>query len=259
MIVKRFLALFGLLLALATARTANAAIVLTDLGGKSGNNGFSYTFTAAVPAGSTIFAEVFDNSGTSCGPFADSINGAYTKIGQVVTNLQEYVLCTYYFPNSAAVSTSATIVYLSAGGTLAALGIGYLTGVAASPLDAATFATAKANSGTATITSGTPASSGDYFIASMVNDGGVNIANLYGQATGWSSIISGGGGTFSGFALPGSTATGGQGSIQGSGTSTVTWTASSWNGTGYATAVVGFKSATAGAGKLNLSLMGVGK
>lgn len=137
-----------------------------------GNNATTCTITTAtnVPAGSLIVVETWENqvsSDSGSGTVGDNGgNSSYTNI-----TTQDQVswgnLAVFYVPN-ASLASGKVITYTKAdAANVCSLSAFYATGIAASsPVD--TSVTAQASlSGAPSLASGTPASSGDLFVAAI--------------------------------------------------------------------------------------------
>ena len=147
------------------------------------NIGTNYTATAtttltgvSVPVQALIVLGVqeVENVALSSASASDGTNGSYTLAANAYGGGHADAGL-WYFQNSAALS-SATITYTHQGSTAGAcISAFYATGIAVSgALDAAVTATSHGSSGTSgapTVTSGTPATAGELFVAVLATTG----------------------------------------------------------------------------------------
>ena len=176
------------------ADPAAAAISVTSIGAVNNTSGATLTLaTSSIPSGALIIAAVTDGSNASpAGAVSDAVNGSYTAGPGVNCNglTSNGFAALFYFVNSASVSSfGTTITYTKAvSGSLCALSVAYATGIAtSSPYDSAVAATAYGNSNISlsSVTSGTPAVSGELFIGVAGGSPGFSNFSVYSPA-GWS-------------------------------------------------------------------------
>ena len=149
------------------------AISVIDLGTASGTAGSTVTISSVtVPAKSLIFVLAFENTtGANFGSLGDGASNSYSPInGQFPNNVTANgVVQTHYAFNVAALNNS-TITYTKfTSGVFASIAILYATGIlsTSNPLDPV-FTVGISGSGTLmTVTSGSPASSGELVIGAV--------------------------------------------------------------------------------------------
>jgi hypothetical protein len=137
-----------------------------------------------VPAGSLIIVEVIDASSTIGGSVSDGVN-TYTASGGVFLNnvSTNGFMRTWFAPNASL--SAGTITYTLQATTAASISAIYSSNIiTSSPLDSAVTATAFGSSTTPTVTSGTPASTGELFVAG-IGEGGSTFTQDSGH--GWTS------------------------------------------------------------------------
>ena len=182
---------------------------VTQLGTNTGYSLGTLTATvgATVPAGTVVFAFVFDlynsSASSSVKDSAGNCSNAYSLLGpagvDAGANGYTYI---FYCLITTGLTSASTITYTSsAGGTGHDNGLGlstaYASGLAASsPNDSATTATAGAFSTSASVTSGTPGVSGELFICLMGTNNG---AGTFSLPSGWTALSDVGGGNVNPF------------------------------------------------------------
>lgn len=136
---------------------------ITSIGSNTGAAGATLTLTGVtVPAGALIIVCTVENGAAAIGTVSDSVNGSYTNINNGNFGTVGGI---FYFNNTASLS-SATITFTkNASGNDTDIAAFYATGQATSSVvDTAASATNFSGGGNPTVTSGTPANSGDLFV-----------------------------------------------------------------------------------------------
>lgn len=264
---RKLLLAIGLLFGLIA--NSYAAIVPTACGTIAATTGATLVLNSAgtvpvdIPAGSIIVIGIQDlsASGAPGGGVVDSAGNSYTNITSALLNgaAANGFISAYYSTTGTAVALTGagTITYTRGGGSNTRLSISciYITGGAASlPLDTAVTASATGTAGTITVTSGTPAVSGELFLGLFGNSN----ANVFTQDTGngWTST----GGFTAISAAANARFAGGNQVNAGSGTKVYAPTIATANGL-WAVGVVGFKPLSGGGAATYRfkSLLGVGQ
>lgn len=144
----------------------------------TGNATLAVTVPAAgVPSGSLIVVGVVERNASPVigGSVSDTAGNTYTRVAGITlgASAQDGQVDLYYAWNCSALVSGNTITYTKqTSGDGTCMSAGYITGIdtSADPLDTATKATAQGTGGTATVTSGTPGSSGEVFVGVAAED-----------------------------------------------------------------------------------------
>jgi len=226
------------------------AYVATNIGHvtNSANASFTLSVPSGVPAGATILVGVRENTTTTAqtaGSVTDSAGNTYVLATTLLSGTGRVGV--WYCPNCLAVASGGTITYTKVGAASDATTIdgGYVTGVGLyDPLALGTNIDATAHQ-TITITSGTPAVAGEFFLAFV----GVHTPGVAAQGdAAWTSppldVVS-------------STPAVMGGNRTNAGTTTLTFTANWFTGAVSAGAIIGFKPpGIGGLGGFNMPMLG---
>lgn len=168
------------------------AIVLTSIAVASSSAGTTTVITVpagGVPAGSLIVVTVQeDNTTGTIGTITDTAGNTYTKITDLSPNAANANgrCAMFYVKDCLALVNGNSITYTkTTSGRLVDLAAFYATGVdTVAPLDTAVTATSSASSSAPTVTSGTPAVSGELFVGNAFWKGNATYTQDSGH--GWS-------------------------------------------------------------------------
>ncbi len=138
-----------------------------------------------IPAGALIVVEVYDAAGhVNAGAVTDSAGNIYTKAKELTST------CIFYAWNCLALVSANSIIYTKADSTsIALVSASYSTAVlsAFDPLDSAVSnSNTSTNTGTPTVTSGTPTQAGELFVACLFWQTNGNFG--FSQAANWSNL-----------------------------------------------------------------------
>lgn len=176
-----------------------AAPVVTNIGTNANTAGATLTLSAVtVPAASLIVVIVAeDDGGAGGGSISDGVNTYTSASLSGIGNVLVGTLHTFFAPNASLSGGTITYTKNTSGDATSITAIYASNILTVSPLDAAVKATATGNSAAPTVTSGTPAQSGELFVGGI----GVNGTETFTQDSGhgWSSPPNSSGSTFPAF------------------------------------------------------------
>ena len=144
---------------------------ITNLGfGHSASGSVAVTVGAACAIGDTVFV-IANSDGTNVPGVTDSGSNTWTQIGSTLnlngSSANGNATLWYSVLTTGLTSGVSTITNTTSGAGSTQLNCSKITGLSAAPLDTAVTATATGTGASPTVTSGTPAQSGECFVAGV--------------------------------------------------------------------------------------------
>ncbi len=171
------------------------AITVNNIGtSATGVSSLAHSITVpvgGVPAGATIVVVVSGSSGLGTITPTDGSN-TYTLVQGKVYN-SPVSGAAYYSPNISSLTSGSTITYTTTAAQNCGVSAIYITGLSTAPLEATITASATSSSSAPSVTSGTPAGTGDVFIGWTALQGAAQVLT---RPSGWGTIPTTAAGTF---------------------------------------------------------------